>query len=367
MTRYHRFEVEPLPDRRWAEIDRRVLGTLAATGPVAPPSLERSRRGLVAAFSLASAATLASAAAALFALSSAEPTRGAMSHVTTDRSESVASVGDVRMEVAALSSVIWFERSPDEYMVSIEHGSARFLVPPRAGRPAFVVQAGDVSVEVVGTRFRVTRPAGASSGTVEVEEGTVRVTAMDQEHLVHGGGRWPAPDADAATPPAEASGSAPLGGESAEPGEAPSSIAVPHPDPAPSNHASSDPSAEVSGPPGESPDVRGASAARREAAAATPAAVPEHVEPAAATGGGREEFALAESLETREPGRAIELYAEIARGSTPWAANALFAQARLEIESGQRELGRTHLARYLLRYPDGANVEDARALLERSR
>jgi hypothetical protein len=45
--------------------------------------------------------------------------------------------------------------------------------------------------------------------------------------------------------------------------------------------------------------------------------------------------------------------------------NALFAQARLELERGNRAEGQRLLADYLARYPHGPNARDARRLLSR--
>jgi hypothetical protein len=75
----------------------------------------------------------------------------------------------------------------------LERGAARFSVPPRERRPAFVVQAGDVRVEVVGTRFRVERVQG--SANVQAYEGVVRVTAGGRSTLLRHGDRWPLPSA----------------------------------------------------------------------------------------------------------------------------------------------------------------------------
>ena len=59
--------------------------------------------------------------------------------------------------------------------------------------------------------------------------------------------------------------------------------------------------------------------------------------------------------------------ASSASGSGPWAANALFAEARLSAERGQREAARALLSAYLNRFPDGRNAADARALLIRQK
>lgn len=77
-------------------------------------------------------------------------------------------------------------------------------------------------------------------------------------------------------------------------------------------------------------------------------------------------FERATRLESSEPATALRIYAELSARPGPWAANALYAAGRLELERGNTERARTLLQRYLKRYPKGANVSDAKALLERS-
>ena len=79
----------------------------------------------------------------------------------------------------------------------------------------------------------------------------------------------------------------------------------------------------------------------------------------------RERFESAAALEVRDPLAAARIYRELASGSGPWAANALFAEARLSAERGQREAARASLSAYLDRFPGGPNAADARALLIR--
>jgi hypothetical protein len=76
-------------------------------------------------------------------------------------------------------------------------------------------------------------------------------------------------------------------------------------------------------------------------------------------------FQLAAGIEVRDPEGALRIYREIAAGSDAWAANALFAQARLELERGRRDRARALLDAYLQRFPAGPNVTDARALLRK--
>jgi hypothetical protein len=74
-------------------------------------------------------------------------------------------------------------------------------------------------------------------------------------------------------------------------------------------------------------------------------------------------FETAASLEVRDPEAALRIYAELSTGGDAWAANALFASARLEAERERQDRARALLETYLRRFPRGANAADARALL----
>lgn len=73
-------------------------------------------------------------------------------------------------------------------------------------------------------------------------------------------------------------------------------------------------------------------------------------------------FERASHLEAEQPEAALRIYRELAREGA-WAANALYAGARLELELGRTQRARALLRRYLQRHPTGANAEDARGLL----
>jgi TolA-binding protein len=79
----------------------------------------------------------------------------------------------------------------------------------------------------------------------------------------------------------------------------------------------------------------------------------------------KQRYKAAERLEASDPAAAIAVYREVAEAGGPWAANALFAQARLELERGNRATAAHLLRRYLKRYPNGANRRDATVLLQR--
>jgi hypothetical protein len=78
----------------------------------------------------------------------------------------------------------------------------------------------------------------------------------------------------------------------------------------------------------------------------------------------REDYELAASLESSEPSRALSIYRRLSQSGGPWAANALYARARLLKEGGRNAEAHELLNRYLKLYPRGTNSADARRLLK---
>jgi FecR protein len=217
-------------------------------------------------------------------------------------------LGEAVLTLAAHSDVNVAGSDAEGWLVRLDAGQVDCKVAPRHGRPPFVVQGGLTKVTVVGTRFRVQR-TGAEA-RVSVTEGHVQVDSGDAHVLLAPGEAWP----------------------SAEPGDSLGSEPV-----AP---------AEVNTP-GE-PNVQ-----RRS----KPAYV---VAPRA-----QRRFERAARLESKDPAAALAIYQQLAHGNGPWAANALYAQARLELERGRPERAEPLLLRYLNRYPQGLNAADVRKQLER--
>jgi hypothetical protein len=165
-----------------------------------------------------------------------------------------------------------------------------------------VVQAGATRVTVVGTRFSVQR-AGAET-RVSVTEGRVQVDSGGEHLLLGPGESWPKPGPSAAPP---------------EP-------------------------AEVEAEPIEAEPPAAHSKARAHA---------------------QQRFDRAARLESKDPRAALAIYHSLARGRGPWAANALYAEARLELELDHPKRAERLLRRYLSRHPRGLNAPDVRKLLER--
>lgn len=222
-------------------------------------------------------------------------------------------VGDAIIDTGGDTSVE-VQKSGDGVTLVLQRGTVDCDVAPREGRPPFRVIGGNVHVEVVGTRFAVTRVGDGAR--VDVTRGKVHVRAPQGERFLTPGETWtPAANTAAVTP------SVPADQERKNPSES---------DPASSPSADDDPRPT---PP-------------------TTAPIPEG-SPRPTT---REAFAAAQRLEARDPQRAAKVYRVIANGRDAWAALALYSLAELhagDVATSLRELD--ELAR---RFPNAANAED---------
>jgi FecR-like protein len=225
--------------------------------------------------------------------------------ILTTEAPTETTLGDAHVTLAAHSDVTVAGSDEDGWRLRLAAGAIDCAVAPRLGRPPFVVQGGETQVTVVGTRFTVTREGARSR--VDVREGHVRVDSATVHVLLAPGEGWP---------PAERAATA------AEPPALP--VAPPTPDAAPA--------------PGAAP-ARPESAQRR--------------------------FERATRLEAKAPRAALDLYERLSRGTGPWAQNALYARARLELERGNPQRAEPLLRRYLRRYPQGLNARDVETLLAR--
>jgi transmembrane sensor len=139
-----------------------------------------------------------------FALWNHRPARfGTNPLVSTARPAQVAPSADRASEAVAVTQL-----SPDTVLAplperggrgfALRAGGARFSVPHDAGRP-FVVTAGDVTVEDLGTTFTV-RFLAADRLKVAVEEGRVRVRGGETDTEVSAGATLEVPIAPVAVP-----------------------------------------------------------------------------------------------------------------------------------------------------------------------
>jgi hypothetical protein len=254
-----------------------------------------------------------------------------LSRVVTGPSASRVSVEGAELTVAANTQLTVSEDDAGEVQLVLERGRVDCSVAPREDRAPFRVWAADVQVQVVGTRFSVSREEAGVE--VSVEHGTVRVLHAGDVTLVGAGQRWP-------RLPAARTESA----QEPETGGDPDDAAEPE--------VEMDPvvvdSSRRSGSPARTTDEL-ASRSNRAGQAE------------------RDRYETAARLESTRPDEAIAIYRGLVAKDGVWASNALFAQARLRLARGQRAAGRRLLERYLHRYPAGANATLARKLLDESR
>lgn len=341
-----RMPIEPLSRARWERVERRVLDALDAPADEAAPSPAHAGPAswrTIAAAAVAAVALLGVVALVLLA-------RGALvtpvaapiapSRVATAAGTARATLGDATVELSPDTAVLSVPRGQDGWLVVLERGRAKFAVPGRR-QSVFVVQAAEVRVEVVGTRFVVDR--SGPSTRVEVEEGVVRVIAHDRSVTLRRGQRWSSSRAPG-SPERQAA-------EVAGP-------AIPGSADAPTERATG----VVEGPErAPHPDSRGPA----RTSSRSDAGGREGSPPPSGSRSPRASFYEAGRIEAYDPVRAAALYREIESMGGAWGANALFARAQLELRRGRRDLARALLSTYLRRHPRGANADDARSLLGR--
>lgn len=309
----HPPEIEPLSDLGWRRVEKGVLAQLELASAPAPARSRRRRWPWAAGLGLA-----ACAAVALLLSLDLDPGGGALDPLRTSRIETAdapshVSLGDAELVVEPGSAIVVAEQA-DQIEVVLERGTVDCRVAPRQQRAPFVVLAGRVRVEVVGTKFAVSRDG--DSARVVVHEGVVEVLAGGDRTRVRAGERWPEREVAAAESP----------------------------------------TLEMEAELVERPEQRRPRRPQRATRA-------DAEEPEADAPTPQELYDTAARLESSDPAAAVALYRQLASRNGPWAANALFAHGRLELDRGHHDTGRRLLRRYLRRFPDGANAPDARALL----
>ncbi len=313
--------IEVLSDITWARVERDLWAALDAAEPATAtpprPSIER-RWGRYA----IGAGLVAAAALALVFLWPRPPaTHDLPSRVATATAPTTVSFGDAEITVAPQSTMVLAGTPTRGVDIVLEAGSATFAVAPRRGRPPFVVHAGAADIRVVGTRFTVTRSGDAAR--VDVAHGEVEVVAHGRRERVLAGGSWDSSRSwEAATR---------------------SSATVTNPDDVAAARTLVEPE------PGSAPDA---------AVEPAPRVVRPAVDPRAA-------YEAAAALEPSDAAAALAAYRTIARGAGPWAANALYAAARLADRDGDHALALTLARQYTNRFPRGANAGDASRLITR--
>jgi hypothetical protein len=358
--------VEPLAEPRWARIRNAVYERIAtdadATGPVAARRSPPLREGASSTVHAPAWRVWTAAAAVVIAVTMASlayrsvTARGGRladpSRIATGDAASHVVLDGLTLDVAAESAVVVSGDATRGILVVLDRGSVTLDVEPRAARAGFVVQAGEVRVRVVGTRFGVSRWMDRAS--VEVERGIVEVDASGRTVQVHAGETWRSADSV---------------GVVGAPSVSASVTAVAAMAPSPRTPVDATPPEHV-----EHARVRrhaseapvGASRTTDKAAASAP-------DPAAARPmppqqpSSQQLYETAAQLEVSDPPRAIALYRQVVARGDSWLADALFAQGRLEAERGAQAQARATLTEYLARFPRGSNADDARLLLDRTR
>lgn len=328
-------EVEALSDITWARVERRLWAELDRTPAPAPEVVAWSPRRRWPWLAAGALAVVAVVAVLAWPSSSARPAGPLASRVVTASAATEVGFGDAAITVGPDSALLMHGHADQGVSIVIERGSAAFAVAPRSGRPPFVVEAGVVRVRVVGTRFTVTR--SGDDARVDVTHGEVEVVARGHREVLLAGASWSSGDVREAV----------VGGQVTvtNPGD----VAAAHfspppalPAPVPRRVTQPAPDRDRVGAPRPTPT--------------TPVPVEVAVDPRRAV------YHAAEALEVSDPAAALRAYKQVALGNDRWAANALYAAARLAFGQGDRALAGRFAAAYVKRFPTGANTDDARAL-----
>jgi hypothetical protein len=372
--------VEGLSDVTWQRVERGLFASLDCDAAVAEPAIPARRRAWQP-WALAGGLAVACTAAALLLVRPAPSGGGASAadagagpapaRVVTQDASTEVTFGDATITVDAESAVTMHGDLERGVLIVLERGAAAFAVAPRDGRPPFVVQAGEVTVRVIGTRFEVSRSGDAAR--VDVTEGHVEVVARGRRVQVRAGDSWASngdreavvrgqvtgPGEVAAAPFLESSSDEeeaglPLGGRQprdGEPGDGRPSDGLPW------EGQSSAGAVAVS------PEVASREASRDAEPATARPRPRQRTSRSDVPDLDRARFERAAALERKDARAALAEYQAIAGERGRWAANALYAAGRLAAEL-RDPAAAALLGTYLRRYPRGGNAADARTLLD---
>lgn len=237
--------------------------------------------------------------------------------VTPVGGESRFFVGDAVIDAKSDTSVEVQHGEDGAITLVLDRGAVDCDVEPRHGRPPFRVIAGDVKVEVVGTRFTVTRTPGPR---VDVARGKVKVTSQAGTTLVEAGESWPTVTADVRPETDEPV----VDEEKDDETVAPAPVAQPKPAPVKQK----------------------------------PVAAPQTDEELA-----QASYRVAQKYETSDPAKAAQLYRAIAtdkKTNATLAATALVSLAQVQLD-GLREpaAALATIDEHIKRFPKATSAEEA--------
>lgn len=328
--------VEPLDDLAWTRVERGVFARLDAGEP-APVPIAVSRRpsALLGAVAVAIAAIVIGAIfigrgttpAPIIAIPYDAPVDDhAPLRFEAGPAPSEVTVGPMFATLDARTTLL-VTRDSQAPVAILDEGAAWFTIESRTGRAPFVVVAGDVTIRVMGTRFRVARHATGTD--VAVEHGTVEVVSRGSTRLLGAGEHWSSVETGSITPPIV---------DEVPPVDAEVPVK-------PDKPAKPDKAATIDKP----------APLDKPAPVDKPATIDE-----------RARFEELAALEVSKPDAAIAGYLVLARGTSTWAQLALFAAARLATDRGDARAV-SLLQTYLRRFPSGPNADDARELLRQQK
>lgn len=210
----------PTSDARRERVEREVFARLDAmrdvdhANQIAPV---RPRRAPVIAAGFAFVAAVASV---MFLVSQDAPRARPSSPslvVTPSGGTSQFTVGDAVIDAGSDTSVSVKQDANGTTTLTLERGSVDCDVTPRPNRAPFRVLAGGVTVEVVGTRFEVSRQGNVTR--VDVARGKVKVHGKGELRYVSAGESWTSEHGSvvAAVPPPIAPPAPPIAAPVAEP------------------------------------------------------------------------------------------------------------------------------------------------------
>ena len=322
----------PQSDARRERVEKKLFEQLAAVRvveraeAVIPPERVRRMPFLVAGGALAAAAVIA--LVVLRGSGSTDAELPSPSRVVTPVGDTSQVLLPGALIEAQSDTSVEIQYGPGGAItLVVARGAVECDVEPRGNRPPVKVIAGDVTVEVVGTRFTVAR---TPTPRVDVARGKVRVTAPGGQWLVEAGEAWP-------DPTRTASASVPLPTHETEtPAE---------PDIALDPEIAIDP---VRTPP-----------AHKKAAPVAPAA-PVAKPVAAERERARESYRIANRLEDSDPTKAAQLYRAIATDGKGMEPVALVSLAEMQLKLKDPSGALSALDELTKRFPQNAALmEDA--------